>query len=527
MRDFQLPGRSQVFSKSGMVATSHPVASLVGVSVLKNGGNAADAALAMALVLPICEPQSTGLFGDAFALIKPQGTDDIFGINGSGPTPKGFSEEEIREKGYKSMPKTEACSVTMPGAISAFELIAKNYSKLGLSEACQPAIKYAFDGIPVYPRVALDWSLDGRNLSGIARDLYLINGDVPKVGQVFAAPGQGEILKKISKEGSKGFYSGEVAEDFVNSLKNLGGKHELEDFQSVAAEFVNPISTEYRGYEVVELPPNGQGATALLMLRLLEKFNLSTMDPGGAERVHLEAEISKLAYSARDRFIADPKMINVDTEKFYADSFADELLNSIDIEVVNSSNLITNHNPHKDTVYLTAVDRDGMAVSLIFSVFDSFGTGLASEKYGVLFQNRGSGFTLEMGHPNEAKPGKRPLHTIIPGMVKKDGKFLMSFGVMGGQYQANGHARVISNIVDFDMDIQEALTFPRSFANEGVLQLERGYSEDTARVLSNLGHHIQRPEKPIGGGQIISIDNAMEVLVGASDPRKDGCALGL
>jgi len=220
-------------------------------------------------------------------------------------------------------------------------------------------------------------------------------------------------------------------------------------------------------------------------------------------------------------------MINVDTEKFYADSFADELLNSIDIEVVNSSNLITNHNPHKDTVYLTAVDRDGMAVSLIFSVFDSFGTGLASEKYGVLFQNRGSGFTLEMGHPNEAKPGKRPLHTIIPGMVKKDGKFLMSFGVMGGQYQANGHARVISNIVDFKMDIQEALTFPRSFANEGVLQLERGYSEDTARVLSNLGHHIQRPEKPIGGGQIISIDNAMEVLVGASDPRKDGCALGL
>ncbi len=248
---------------------------------------------------------------------------------------------------------------------------------------------------------------------------------------------------------------------------------------------------------------------------------------GGAERVHLEAEISKLAYSARDRFIADPKMINVDTEKFYADSFADELLNSIDIEVVNSSNLITNHNPHKDTVYLTAVDRDGMAVSLIFSVFDSFGTGLASEKYGVLFQNRGSGFTLEVGHPNEAKPGKRPLHTIIPGMVKKDGKFLMSFGVMGGQYQANGHARVISNIVDFKMDIQEALTFPRSFANEGVLQLERGYSEDTARVLSNLGHHIQRPEKPIGGGQIISIDNAMEVLVGASDPRKDGCALGL
>ena len=216
MRDFQLPGRSQVFSKSGMVATSHPVASLVGVSVLKNGGNAADAALAMALVLPICEPQSTGLFGDAFALIKPQGTDDIFGINGSGPTPKGFSEEEIRGKGHKNMPKNDACSVTMPGAISAFELIAKNYSKLGLSEACQPAIKYAFDGIPVHPRVALDWSLDGKNLSGIARDLYLINGGVPKVGQVFAAPGQGEILKKISKEGSKGFYSGEVAEDFVS-----------------------------------------------------------------------------------------------------------------------------------------------------------------------------------------------------------------------------------------------------------------------------------------------------------------------
>ena len=202
MRDFQAPGRSQVLSKSGMVATSHPIASSVGISVLKQGGNAADAALAMALVLPICEPQSTGLFGDVFALIKPQGIDEVFGINGSGPTPKGFSADDIREKGHKKMPKNEACSVTMPGAVSAFELIANKYSKMGLSEACQPAIKYAIEGIPVHPRVALDWGLEGKDLSGVAKEFYLIDGQIPKVGQIFAAPMQGEVLKKISKEGS-------------------------------------------------------------------------------------------------------------------------------------------------------------------------------------------------------------------------------------------------------------------------------------------------------------------------------------
>lgn len=527
MRNFQIPGRSPVLSRSGMVACSHPIASSVGITVLKNGGNAADAALAMALVLPICEPQSTGLFGDAFALIKPAGTDNIFGINGSGPAPKKFSAREVRKKGHSTMPRNDVLSVTMPGAVAAFGEIGEKYSRMGLSEACRPAIKYAQEGIPVHPRVALDWQLEGSDILGNAKDFYLINGKIPEVGQIFAAPMQAEVLKKISNEGVSGFYTGEVAEDFVSSLNSLGGVHELDDFESLRAEFVTPISKVYKGYEVVELPPNGQGATALLMLNLLEKFDIPNMDPKGAERVHLEAEISKLAYSARDKFIGDPKNQTLDTKKFYSGAFSSELLDSIDIEKVNRSNLILAHNPHRDTVYLTVVDRDGMAVSLIFSIFDSFGTGLASKKYGILFQNRGSGFNLEVGHPNEAKAGKRPLHTIIPGMVKKDENFLLSFGVMGGQYQANGHARVISNIVDFNMDIQEALDFPRSFANEGSLQLEWGYSSKVENILGKLGHNVIRPEKPIGGGQIISRDNHSGLLIGASDPRKDGCALGL
>ncbi len=526
MRNFHLPDRSPVFSKSGMVATSHPIASSVGMTVLKNGGNAADAALAMALVLPICEPQSTGLFGDSFALVKKSGSNDIIGINGSGKAPKAFSADKLREAGYSTMPKNEALSVTMPGAVSAFELIANDFSKWGLSEACKPAIKYSEEGVPIHPRVALDWNLEGSNLSGVAQQFYLLNGKIPKTGQIFRAPMQGEVLRYISDHGAKGFYDGVVAKDFISSLKELGGPHDYEDLYEVTAEYVAPISETYRGYEVVELPPNGQGATALLMLKLLERFDLSSMDPEGAERIHLEAEISKLAYSARDKIIGDPKIEDIDVESFYSQLFVSQLLDSIDIERVNEHNLITSHNPHKDTVYLTAIDSEGMAVSLIFSIFDSFGTGLASQRYGILFQNRGSGFTLEPGHPNEAKAGKRPLHTIIPGMLKKDGNFFMTFGVMGGQYQANGHARVISNLIDFNMDVQEALSFPRSFANEGVLQLEHGYSGKIEKILSSLGHNVVRPDKPIGGGQVIRRDPASGLLIGGSDPRKDGCALG-
>ena len=258
----------------------------------------------------------------------------------------------------------------------------------------------------MHSRVALDWQLEGNNLSGVARDFYLFNGNIPKVGQSFSAPMQAAVLRKVSKEGAKAFYTGEVAEDFVSSLRNLGGYHELDDFAQVKAEFVSPISSIYRGYEIIELPPNGQGATALLMLKLLEKFDLTKMDPKGAERVHLEAEVAKLAYSARDQLIGDPKVSDIDVDKFYSDVFVTELLNSIDVEKVNESNLMTDYNHHKDTVYLTAVDSEGMGVSLIFSIFDSFGTGLASEKFGLLFQNRGSGFTLKKGHPNEAMPGK-------------------------------------------------------------------------------------------------------------------------
>ena len=314
MRNFHLPDRSPSFSKSGMVATSHPIASSVGMTVLKNGGNAADAALAMALVLPICEPQSTGLFGDTFALVKKSESNNIVGVNGSGKAPKAFSADKIRKAGYVTMPKNDALSVTMPGAVSAFELIANDFSKWGLSEACKPAIKYAEEGVPIHPRVALDWKLEGSSLSGIARDFYLINGSIPKPGQIFRAPMQAEVLRCICDQGAKGFYSGMVAEDFISSLKELGGAHDLQDLYDVTSEYVEPISTTYRGYEVVELPPNGQGATALLMLRLLERFDLSNMEAGGAERVHLEAEISKLAYSARDKFIGDPKMEKIDVE---------------------------------------------------------------------------------------------------------------------------------------------------------------------------------------------------------------------
>ncbi len=524
MRDFQKPGRSLVYATNGMCASSHPLATQVAVRLLQDGGNAVDAAIAAAVMLGFCEPPMCGLGGDCFALVKPAGEERLVGLNASGRAPAALDAGALRAAGHAAMPVHAAAAVTVPGAVDGFVRLAADWGRLGLAACLAPAIHYADAGVPVAPRTARDWKAAAANLTGEARRYFLIHGAAPEPGTVFRAPGQAEVLRRIAREGRDGFYAGEVAEDMVSSLRALGGVHTLEDFAATASSIVEPIAGDYRGHELVELPPNGQGATAILMAKILGHFDLAGLDPLGAARAHLEAEAAKLAYDARDRFIGDPGAGALRLDHMLSDATAARLAALIDPRRVLPAAAAAAEAIHRETVYLCVVDRDRMAVSLIYSVYSGLGSGLASTRFGINFQNRGAGFTLTPGHPNEAAGGRRPLHTIIPAMLRREGRLVMPFGVMGGAYQPAGHVRVMANLTDFGMDPQEALDAPRSFAIGDELQLETGYADNVAAALADLGHRVVRPDVPLGGAQAIVIGDA--VLAGASDPRKDGCALG-
>ncbi|MFN4193272.1 MAG: gamma-glutamyltransferase family protein [Tabrizicola sp.] len=523
MRDLQLPGRSAVYACNGMCATSHPIASQVAIEVLKSGGNAVDAAIAGALVLGIAEPQMTGIGGDCFVLLKPAGSEEIVALNGSGRSPAGLNADDLRARGLTAMPIQAVEAVTLPGAIDAFCRLNADYGLKPLAEVLAPAIHYAEEGIPVAPRVAFDWADDLSCLKGAARDFYTLNGQAPGVGQIFRAPGQAEVLRRIAREGRAGFYEGEVAEDMITSLRALGGTHTLDDLAATACDYTVPVSGSYHGVDLVEHPPNGQGATAILMLNILSHFDLKSMDPFGSLRAHVEAEATKLAYDARNRFIADPDHTSR-LRHMLSPETAARLAALIDPRRAMPAVAPLTEAVHRDTIYITVVDRDRMAVSLIYSIFWGFGSGLASTRFGINFQNRGAGFTLQEGHPNEAAGGKRPMHTIIPGMIRQNGRVLMPFGVMGGAYQPCGHARFVSNLVDYGLDLQEAMDAPRSFSGPEGMEVERGYSDSVRSELSAMGHPVVIPQTPLGGSQAIRIEG--DLLIGASDPRKDGCALG-
>lgn len=524
MRDFHLPGRSAVFATNGMCATSHPIGASVAIDILKRGGNAVDAAIAGAIVLGLCEPQMTGIGGDMFALIHPKPGSKVIAMNASGRAPAALNASDLRSKGHATVGLESVESVTIPGAVDGFCRLCEDYGRMGLDAVLAPAIDYAQNGVPVAPRVAFDWAEAAHRVTGRAKDLYLFDGQAPNVGQMFRSPEQADVLRAIAKSGRAAFYEGPIAEDMVNSLRAMGGAHTMDDFAATRATYHDPISTQYRGIEVMEHPPNGQGATALLMLNMMQHFDWSKMDPFGAERAHIEAEIAKLAYDTRNRLLADNDYMTR-LNHMMDPVTAERLAALVDPNRAMPNATQISESVHKDTIYITVVDKDQMAVSLIYSIFHSFGSGLASDTYGILFQNRGAGFTLEDGHPNELIGGKRPMHTIIPGMIAKDGRVKMPFGVMGGAYQPNGHARFVSNMVDYDLDSQTAIDAPRSFSDDGTMKVEKGYSDAVRQTLVDKGHTVAVPAGPIGGAQSILIRED-GVLKGASDPRKDGCALG-
>ncbi|MGP9790087.1 gamma-glutamyltransferase family protein [Roseinatronobacter sp. NSM] len=523
MRDFQYPGRSAVYAANGLCATSHPLAAKTAVDILQAGGNAVDAAIAAAVLLGICEPQMTGIGGDCFVLLKPAGEDRIVALNGSGRAPGAQNAAALRARGHATVPLFGVDAVTLPGAVDAFCRLNADWGRMALADILAPAIRYAQDGVPVAPRTAFDWGR-AQNLQGRARDYFLSGGQPLRAGQMFRAPQQAHALQLIAQQGRAGFYEGDVAQDIINSLRALGGSHSLDDLAATRCEYTDPISSTYHGVELVEHAPNGQGATANLILNILSHFDIAGLDPLGAPRAHLEAEATKLAYDARNRILADP-----DHTSRLAHMLAPETAAAL-AALIAPDRIIADPAPiseaiHRDTVYLTVVDSDRMAVSLIYSIFHPFGSGLASEKFGILFQNRGAGFTLQAGHPNELQGGKRPMHTIIPGMLRENGRVTLPFGVMGGAYQPVGHARLVSNLTDFAMDLQSAIDAPRAFAENGTLALERPYPETTLRALAEIGHTVTYSDSPIGGAQAIRLTSD-GILVGASDPRKDGCAIG-
>lgn len=525
MRDFQFPGRSPVLATEGMCATSHPLAAQAAIRILQDGGNAVDAAIAGAVLLGFAEPQSCGIGGDCFVLLKPAGDDRIVALNGSGRAPAGLSAAALRDRGLAAIGTESIESVTVPGAVDALCRLSEDWGRVGMAASLAPAIHYAEAGVPVAPRVAFDWPEAETRLSGAARGFYLDQGKALCVGQVFRSPGQAEVLRRIASEGRAGFYSGEVAEDMVASLKAAGGSHTLEDFAATACAYTDPVSGSYRDHDLVEHPPNGQGATAILMLNILSHFDLPSLDPLGAARAHLEAEATRLAYDARDRFIADP-----DHTSRLGHMLAPETAAGLAalIDPSRAMDRVTERTEavHRDTVYITVVDRDRMAVSLIYSTYWGFGSGIASDRFGILFQNRGAGFTLTPGHPNEAGGGKRPMHTIIPAMLCQGGRVRMPFGVMGGAYQPAGQAHVLQNMFEHSMDPQQAIDFPRLFWRpDGVLAAESGITPKILEGLAGRGHEIASGGLH-GGGQMIAIDRKAGVLIGASDPRKDGHAGG-
>ncbi len=531
MRDFQFPGRSPVYATHGMAATSMPAATLTALDVLQAGGNALDAAVAAAAVLCVIEPQSTGIGGDCFCLYAPAGTGQVHALNGSGRAPAAATIDWYESHQIRAIESTSAHAVTVPGAVGAWECLLKAHGRKGLDELLRPAIRYADDGWPVHPKVSQDWKhSEGKLRQGGALH-FLPGGMAPTAGDLFAQQALAETLRAIARRGAKAFYEGPVAADMVATLRARGGLHTEEDFAAGLhnAEFVEPITLNWKGYDVYQCPPNGQGLLVLMILGMLGGLPSAPDGPSGVIRAHRHVEAARLAYRDRDAFLADPGAVDVPVKKLLSPEYLagqraliSDTAAIRDLPAAGESVLP----PHRDTVYLCVVDKDGNACSFINSLFSSFGSGILSRQSGVMLHNRGSGFRVERGHPNCIAPRKRPMHTIIPGMLMQGGRAVMPFGVMGGHYQPMGQSWFLTNFLEYGLDIQEAIDLPRLFPYQGRLEVERGIPDEVVRGLAAMGHHPEPADRPHGGGQAIWIDHQRGCLVAGSEPRKDGLALG-
>jgi gamma-glutamyltranspeptidase/glutathione hydrolase len=523
-RDFQSPGRSVVMGCEAMAATSHPLATEIAVATLRAGGTAADAAVAAVAALGVAEPHMTGIGGDCFCIVAKPGA-PLWGYNGSGRSAAAARPEVLIDAGVTAIGFDSAHSVTVPGAVEAWNAVLAAHGRFGLDRALAPAIHLAERGVPIAPRVAADWALLAPPLRadpGASRH-YLVDGEAPRPGDIMRFPALAATLKAIAAEGPRAFYEG-AAEDIVATLSPRGSWLSRADFAEHRGETATPLASSYRGLDIVELPPNGQGVTALVLLNILESFDLAALAPLGAERLHLALEAARLAYGVRDATVADPAYLRVGMDALLDKAFAARLAKRID----RAARMPSLELPELagNTVYVSVVDRDRTAVSIINSLYSQFGCGIATERTGILLHNRGACFVVDPASPNAFGPAKRPLSTLIPALAMRDGRCELSFGVMGAAYQAMGHALLISNLVDFGMDLQEAVDAPRVFFDKDTTLVERGIPQACVRGLEERGHRVETCAMPLGGGQAVAIDWRRGILIGASDPRKDGCALG-
>ena len=519
-------GRSTVLGTRGAVACEHPQAALAGIRMLDAGGTAADACVAMAAVMAVVGPMTTGMGGDAFLIFYEAETGRVRGANGSGRAPRAGTIEKLHDRGISEMPKHGGLTVTVPGAVRLWEDAAKSLGRLPLLELLGPARGLAEGGFPVSEVIARYWKAEEEVLSknAAAKATFLPEGRAPEVGEMFYQPELTQTLSAVMEGGADAFYTGEIARRIARSVQETGGYVSEEDLAAHESTWVEPISTDYRGVRVHEIPPPGQGIAALEMLNILEGFDIASLDPKSAERIHLEVEAKKLAFRDLHDKIGDPEFAKVPTEELISKEYATEQRGRI-----SSARAAESISPAlgSDTTYLCAVDAEGNGCSFINSLYMRFGSGVVAEGTGVCLHNRGNSFRLIEGHPNALEPGKRPMHTIIPGLITKDGALWATFGNMGGSMQPQGHTQLLVNLLDHVMSPQEAVDHPRHFHDGGTLLIEGRIPEAEIRRLEDMGHRVEvGPDYvvPTGGAQLIRVLES-GVRACGSDPRKDGCAL--
>lgn len=531
--------RSEVIAQHGMACTSQPLATQVAIDILKKGGSAVDAAIAANAMLGLVEPTGNGIGGDLFAIVWDAKTQKLYGLNASGRSPKSLTLKYFKDKGIKHIPALGPLPVSVPGCVDGwFELHGK-FGKLKMQENLQPAINYAKEGFPVSELIAYYWKRNADRLKefeGFA-EIYMPNGKAPAKGEIFKNPYLANTLELIAKNGRDEFYKGSIAKAIDDYMKRNGGFLSYDDLAVHKSEWIEPVSSSYRGYDVWELPPNGQGIATLQILNILEQYDIKSMGFGSAEYMHLFIEAKKLAFEDRARYYADPDFVKVPYKQLISKEYAKErakLINlnksarSYDAGVLQTEN----------TIYLTVADSEGNMVSLIQSNYRGMGSGMTPTGLGFILQDRGEMFSLTEGHPNVYEPGKRPFHTIIPGFITKDGKPYISFGVMGGGMQPQGHAQIVVNLIDFGMNLQEAGDAPRvqhegsseptdeRMTDGGTVYLESGFDYQQIRKLLEKGHKVSYSLDGYGGYQAIMFDAKNGVYIGASESRKDGQAAG-
>ncbi|MBY6203852.1 gamma-glutamyltransferase [Halomonas denitrificans] len=535
--------RPDVIAANGMVATSQPLATQVGLQVLKDGGNAIDAAIAANAAIGLMEPTGNGIGGDLFAIVWDAESERLYGYNGSGRSPQSLTLEWFIENGYEEIPSHGPLPVSVPGTVDGWFALHERFGEMPMAEILQPAIDYANEGFPVSELIAYYWDRSADFLSqypGFA-DQFTIDGRAPREGEIWRNPNLGNTLKQIAEGGRDAFYKGDIARTIGEFMDEHDGFLSYEDLAAHEGEWVEPVSTNYRGFDVWELPPNGQGIAALQILNILEGYDMASYGFGSPEHVHLFTEAKKLAFEDRARYYADPDFADVDVERLISKAYAAERRERIDMDraarAVEPGTLALRDG---DTIYLTTADRHGNMVSLIQSNYRGMGSGMTPPGLGFILQDRGEMFVLNEDHPNRYEPGKRPFHTIIPAFITRDGEPYVSFGLMGGGMQPQGHAQIVMNLVDFGMGLQEAGDAPRIHHNGstepvgrnlqmtdgGVLNLESGFSYDTIRALMAKGHRVQFARGPYGGYQAIMVDPDYGTYRGATEVRKDGQAAG-